>query len=72
MRKYEGDYETDMRVRIKLWNTIYVSKPFRGTMNKDQFNVPKKASYAKHFDKSKRYDVSKYFYGATVHEKYYP
>lgn len=35
--KYEGDYKTNIRVRIENEDIIYVSKPFEGTIDKRQF-----------------------------------
>lgn len=37
MPKYEGDFKTMLRVRVKIKDNIYVSKPFEGTINPNQF-----------------------------------
>lgn len=39
MRKYEGVFKTGIRVRFVLGESVYVSKPFEGTINPNQFNV---------------------------------
>ncbi len=46
MRKYEGDYKTEMRVRFKVGENIFISKPFKGQINKSQFFI-KDSSYLK-------------------------
>ena len=35
--KYSGDFKTKMRVRIQNGESIYVSQPFEGVINKSQF-----------------------------------
>lgn len=39
MRKYKGDYETQMRVRFEVGENIFVSRPFKGKINKKQFTI---------------------------------
>lgn len=46
MRKYEGSYETEMRVRFSVGSNVLVSKPFKGIINEQQFNI-KDSSYIK-------------------------
>jgi hypothetical protein len=43
--KYEGDFKTKIRVRIKNQDIIYVSKPFDGIINKSQFILEKENDY---------------------------
>lgn len=38
---YEGNYKTKLRVRINVGNCVYVSKPFDGTINYQQFFINK-------------------------------
>lgn len=39
IRKYKGDFETDIRVRVKVGESIYVSKPFIGEIDRNQFLI---------------------------------
>lgn len=40
MRKYSGDYETEIRTKFKIGNTFFVSEPFQGEINESQFTMP--------------------------------
>jgi len=37
--KYEGNYETDLRVRIRNGESVYVSKGFKGRIDQGQFRL---------------------------------
>ena len=37
LRKFEGDFETRLRVRLRIGTCWYWSKPFSGRINKNQF-----------------------------------
>lgn len=39
--KYSGNYKTKMRIRVRGFNTEYISNPFDGIMNYSQFYVRK-------------------------------
>jgi hypothetical protein len=41
IQKYRGNFKTKLRVRIKNGNNIYVTNPFEGTINKNQFYFDK-------------------------------
>jgi hypothetical protein len=63
--KYEGDFKTKLRVRIKNDDMIYVSLPFDGVINKNQFILDKERDY--HYRKliENRAGAIQYlFYGA--------
>lgn len=65
MPKYEGSYKTKIRVRIKIGDIIYVSKPFEGTINEKQFYLDKKNDY--HYGRlreNKASAIQYLFYGA--------
>ncbi len=38
--KYDGEFETDIRLKLKNGKHIIYSAPFRGTINTNQFNLP--------------------------------
>jgi len=44
--KYQGEFKTLLRVRIKIGNNIYVSQPFKGSINPNQFFLIRKDCYA--------------------------
>lgn len=62
MQKYEGDFETDLRVRIKNSDNILVSKPFKGTINRNQFRVEKGSYIESQIEKDNLFSL---FYGAV-------
>lgn len=41
MPKYQGDYQTNLRVRILIGDIIYISPPFKGKINYEQFYLDK-------------------------------
>jgi hypothetical protein len=47
MPKYEGDFKTMLRVRIKIQEYIYISQPFEGIINENQFLLSEKDGYHK-------------------------
>lgn len=38
--KYYGDFETELRIKLRNNNKIFYSKPFRGSINLSQFAIP--------------------------------
>lgn len=60
--KYQGNYKTKLRVRIKNGETIYVSQPFEGTIDKRQFYMD---AYMRTFlQGDKAFRIQHQFYGA--------
>jgi hypothetical protein len=41
--KYYGDFETELRIVLKKNEKLYYSKPFKGSINRSQFLIPKEA-----------------------------
>ncbi|MBK9525698.1 MAG: hypothetical protein IPO39_13415 [Bacteroidetes bacterium] len=65
MPKYQGNYKTKIRVRIKIGDIIYVSKPFEGTINEKQFYHNKKDDYHyKRLLENRASAIQHLFYGA--------
>ena len=65
MRKYSGDYKTNLRVRFRLGENIMVSRPFPGTINKSQFFM-EDSSYLKEMVQEKYCETADMiFYGAS-------
>ncbi len=65
MPKYEGNYKTKIRVRVKIGEIVYVSKPFEGTIDEKQFYLDKKAGYHYRLLVENRVStIQHYFYGA--------
>lgn len=62
--KYQGDYKTKLRVRIKNGSTVYVSQPFDGVINKNQFLLDKDHYYYNYLVENPLEAVSNWFYGA--------
>ncbi len=63
--KYNGEFKTKLRVRIRNGNTIYVSQPYDGVINKQQFILEKDRGY--HYDyliENRADAVQNMFYGA--------
>jgi hypothetical protein len=64
--KYEGDFKTKIRVRIKNRDIIYVSKPFEATINKKQFFLDKESDYYyRDLIKDKAKTIEQLFYGSV-------
>mgnify|MGYP000232877719 CR=1 FL=1 len=62
MKKYEGNFETDLRVRLKIGDNILVSKSFIGTIHKGQFRVEKGSYIEGVIEKGHLFE---WFYGTT-------
>lgn len=69
MRKYEGDFQTDIRVRVKVGESIYVSKPFVGEINKNQFAINDNDYIKKQLRKTNGESSSWMFYGSMPNPK---
>lgn len=62
--KYQGNFKTKLRVRIKSGDDIYVSQPFEGTINEQQFYFEKEEYLRKDLQKYKAEIIEYKFYGA--------
>lgn len=63
MKKYKGDFNTKMRVRIKNGKSIMVSNPFIGRFNKKQFEINKESFYYGKFEnKSPGYNTTFFYF----------
>jgi hypothetical protein len=63
--KYSGTDTTYLRTRIKIGESVIISKPYKGSFDKKQFTVPKEKSWAKDL---KNLDYKWMFYGARNKE----
>jgi hypothetical protein len=73
MPKYKGEYETKLRVRLQIGEYIYVSLPFDGKINYNQFYLENEGRYQNDLVENKTETILYYFYGAVPLEvdKYY-
>lgn len=62
--KYQGNYKTKLRVRVKNGETIYVSQPFEGTIDKRQFYLEKGLYLRTRIKEGKASETLYQFYGA--------
>lgn len=62
--KYTGDYKTKIRVRIKIGENIYISKPFDGTINEKQLYLKKGSYLSSQLFENKLNTIQNLFYGA--------
>jgi len=69
MRKYEGDYETEMRVRFEVGENIFVSRPFKGKINESQFSIQDSSYLEKRLQKTNGKAATWIFYGAVPKEE---
>lgn len=68
IQKYKGDQKQDMRLRLEVGNMIYISRPYEGTFNQNQFDLQE---YYWDFDwvKNKDYStIDRMFFGAIPRE----
>jgi hypothetical protein len=42
MPKYSGSVTTSLRIRFQIGESVFISKPFKGTINQKQFDIDKK------------------------------
>lgn len=68
MRRYEGSFETKLRVRILNGASIYVSKPFKGFINEEQFKISEKSYSMKGLQETNGSTIMDFFYGAIPRE----
>lgn len=50
MKKYKGKRESEIRVRFEIGPNIYVSKPFLGKINPNQFQIEEGSLLQRHFE----------------------
>ncbi len=65
-RKYKGDVETEMRIRAKIGETIYVSRPFYGRIKTKQFRLKDNSTLKTILQEANGQATSWLFYGAWV------
>ena len=68
MRKYEGDYETKLRVRFEVGNNIFVSRPFKGRINENQFTIQDSSNLEQILQETDGKAATWLFYGAVPKE----
>jgi hypothetical protein len=61
--KYKGNYSTKLRMRIKVGPSIYVSQPYEGKINYNQFYMSKDSYFLEHIKKNE-VSLFHFFYGA--------
>ena len=69
MRKYEGDYETEMRVRFEVGENIFVSRPFKGKINHMQFSLKDSSYFERRLQETNGKAATWLFYGAIPKEE---
>jgi len=69
VRKYAGDYETKMRVRIALDASVYVSKPYIGLIDSNQFVLEDSSYVQARLNETNGLAASWLFYGAIPQEE---
>lgn len=69
MRKYEGEFTTGLRVRVKQGESIYVSKPYEGVVNKKQFNIKDSSYFHQRLIETNGNAANWLFYGAVPEEE---
>jgi len=70
MRKYKGDYETEMRVRFQVGENIFVSRPFKGRINEKQFSIHDSSYVARVLRETDGQAWAWLFYGAPPREEW--
>lgn len=69
MRKYKGDFETKLRVRFQLGENRYVSKPFNGVVNPNQFSIQDSSYLKQELNETSGHAADWLFYGASPDKK---
>lgn len=69
MRKYTGDYETGLRVRLVLDESTIVSKPFKGRVSKKQYTIPDSSYLEERLQETNGKAAAWLFYGAVPKEE---
>ncbi|MEM8527770.1 MAG: hypothetical protein AAGG68_24220 [Bacteroidota bacterium] len=64
MKKYDGNFETDLRVRFKVGENIYVSKAFKGSINENQFKIKGNFHLESALSDSYMFAIENLFFGA--------
>lgn len=65
MQKYKGDFDTQLRVRFQNGESIYVSKPFRGSINYEQFTIKDSSFVQRQLEETNGLAGFSLFYGAV-------
>lgn len=53
--KYQGEFETEMRLKLRINNKLFYSKPFKGSINIEQFDLKNLDDFTKKRLKNKDY-----------------
>jgi len=69
MRKYKGGFETGVRVRFQLGESLYVSKPYKGVINEKQFLVEDSSYFDDRLKETDGRAANWLFYGAVPKEE---
>ncbi|MEM6263210.1 MAG: hypothetical protein AAGI38_11930, partial [Bacteroidota bacterium] len=69
MKKYTGDFETQMRVRFKQGDNILVGKPFNGVINRSQVHIKEESYFSRILNNTNGIAASWLFLGAEVRKE---
>ncbi len=64
MPRYEGEFTTKLRVRVKIGNMIYISKSFTGKIDERQFYIDEDDYFFSEFKRDNVNTIQHIFYGA--------
>jgi hypothetical protein len=62
--KYSGLEEIMLRIRLKIGDDLIISKPFKGKINRNQFNLKRDSWFYNNLKETKGSSVNGIFYGA--------
>ncbi|MEM6265207.1 MAG: hypothetical protein AAGI38_22080 [Bacteroidota bacterium] len=71
MKKYAGDYEANLRVRLKVGANIYTSRPFVGVIQTKQYCISEETKFYHCLKKWGGADANRLFYGALSEYVYW-
>lgn len=69
MRKYKGDFNSDMRVRFEVGENIFVSRSFKGSLNESQFSIQDSSYLEQRLQETDGKAATWLFYGAVPKEE---
>lgn len=69
MKKYEGNYKAPLRVRFQQDESIYVSKPFYGYIDTNQFTIQDSTYLSRRLQETNGKAATWLFYGAVPKEE---
>ncbi|MCX6290408.1 MAG: hypothetical protein NT126_01435 [Bacteroidetes bacterium] len=62
--KYEGDFQTHLRIRMKVGDVVYLSKAFEGSINEKQFYLKPGSYQYEEFKKNNPISITRRFLGS--------